>query len=558
MRALKTPCLSRRGALALLGGVAASTLSLGAVAQQPPPVGFGFETVQRRARELADRPYGSQTHTLPTEFQNLTFDQYRNIIFRGEKALLGEDGGAYRMLMFHPGFLFTKPVTVNVVRAGNAAPVPYAGGMFDYGGIKVGRQLPVDLGFGGFKINYPLNDPRASDELISFIGSSYYRVLGRGDVYGLSARGAAVNTGGPAGTEEFPFFREFWVETPKANDPRIVIYALLDSESLTGAYRYEVYPGAETAVEVTVTLVPRKPIDKLGVAPLTSMFYYSEFNRAKFTDFRPELHDSDGLLMRTGAGEWIWRPLVNPEHGPEISQFFDRGPKGFGLIQRDRNYDHYEDLELGYESRPSYWIEPHGDWGEGRLELFAFPTLDETNDNQVLYWVPKEPVLPGKELNHSYRLTVLKTDERINTGGRVVNTFSAPAAALGAPEGPGEGTQRFLVDFAGGELAFYLKDPARVQIVANVSGGRLVRTFLMLNPKIGGFRVGIDVQADKGKTIDVRAFLKTGERALTETWTLYFRRPADPPPPPAPQAVSAPPGPVTPPPATVAPKPEGK
>ncbi|WP_020180566.1 glucan biosynthesis protein G [Methylopila sp. M107] len=531
--------VSRRRALFLASGVAAAALLRldPASAQQQPARSFGYEDVLKRARELAGRPYEAAPKQLPPELEKLTFDQYRNIIFRPEKAMLDAGGGPFRLHLFHPGFLFTKTIVVNVVRDGIAASVPYASAMFDYGGVKLARPLPVDLGFGGLKINYPLNDPRSFDELITFIGSSYFRVLGRGDVYGLSARGATVNNGAPPGGEEFPFFREFWVEMPGANANRVVIYSLMDSESLTGAYRFEVYPGEESVVEVSATIVPRKPIEKLGIGALTSMFYYSELNRATFTDFRPELHDSDGLLIRTGTGEWLWRPLVNPEGPPEISQFWDRDPKGFGLIQRDRNFDHYEDLELGYEARPSYWIEPHGQWGEGRLELFAFKTADETNDNIVLSWVPKAPVEPGKELAFSYRLTCMPDDHGINKGGRVVNTFTAPAAALGAAEGPGEGTQRFLIDFSGGDLPYFLKDPAKVSVVASVSSGELIRSFLMLNPKIQGFRVGLDVRADKGQTVDIRAFLKAGDRALTETWTLPFRRlePPAPPQPPAPQ-----------------------
>lgn len=533
----KLPPVSRRRALALASGVAAAALLCGDPlrAQQQPARPFSYDDVLQRARDLATRPYDVGAKELPQELHRLSFDQYRNINFRPEKSLLDAGGSPFRMQLFHPGFLFVRPVVVNIVRDGIAAPVPYAAAMFDYGGLKLARPLPVDLGFGGFKLAYPLNDPRNFDELISFIGASYFRVLGRGDVYGLSARGATVGTGGPVGTEEFPEFREFWIEQPGANASRVVIFALMDSKSLTGAYRFEVYPGEDTVVEVSATIVPRKPIEKLGIAPLTSMFYYAELNRSSFTDFRPELHDSDGLLIHTGTGEWLWRPLVNPERDPETSQFLDRNPKGFGLIQRDRNYDHYQDLELGYENRPSYWIEPHGEWGEGRIELFAFHTGDETNDNTVMYWVPKAPVEPGKEIAFAYRLTCMPDDSRINRGGRVVNTFSAPAAALGAPEGPGEGTQRFLIDFVGGELAYYLKDPTKVSIVSSVSSGQLIRSFLMRNPKVDGFRVGIDVRAEKGQTVDIRCFLKAGDRALTETWTLPFRRlePLPPPPPPA-------------------------
>jgi len=524
MRDTSRSSVTRRGALALGAGAAAATLSpLGTAAQQPPSSRFGHEEVVRRARELAAKPYDAGVRELPPELRNLSFDQYRNIVFRSDRALFGADGGPFRLHLFHPGFLFARTVTVNTVRDGIPAPAPYSNALFDYGGINLARPLPVDLGFAGFKLNYPLNDPRNFDELISFVGSSYFRVLGRHEVYGLSARGAAINYGGPPGQEEFPFFREFWIENPGRNADRAVIEALMDSESLTGAFRFEVYPGDDTKVEITATIIPRKPIGKLGLAPLTSMFFYGETTRRNFTDYRPELHDSDGLLMLTGAGEWIWRPLVNPDV-VESSRFIDRNPRGFGLIQRDRNFEHYQDLDLNYEARPSYWIEPRGAWGEGELELFAFPTRDETNDNVVLCWIPKAPVEPGREIEIGYRLTVLSSDAAINVGGRAINTFTAPAAALGAAEGPGEGTQRFLIDFAGGDLGYYVKDPGRVSVTASVSSGQVTRTFVTPNPKIKGFRAAVDVKAEKGQTVDIRAFLRAGERTLTETWTMPFRR----------------------------------
>ncbi|HEY0292109.1 MAG TPA: glucan biosynthesis protein G [Hansschlegelia sp.] len=510
--------LTRRGALAL--GVGAVACAGAARAQQPAPTAFGFEDVLRRARELAGQPYDASLRELPEELRNLTFDQYRDIRFRAERALLGTGGGPFRMQMFHPGFLYRRPVVVNVVRDGIATPAPYSGSLFDYGANKFSRPLPVDLGFAGFRLHYPLNDPRVMDELISFIGASYFRVLGRNQVYGLSARGVAINSGGPE-PEEFPDFREFWVETPAPNAERATIYALLDGPSLTGAYRFVVYPDVETVVDVTVTLIPRRPIAKLGVAPLTSMFFYAENQRRHFTDFRPELHDSDGLMLQTGAGEWVWRPLRNPKT-TQISQFRNMNPKGFGLMQRDRMFEHYQDLDLNYQMRPSYWIEPREDWGEGHVELVELPTDDETNDNIVAFWVPTAPVEVGKERSFGYRLRAMSSDARLHSGGRAVNTYPTRAAALGSADPVPAGTQRFIIDFAGGDLGYYLNDPSKVSVVPSTSSGAIGRTFVAPNAKIGGFRVGIDVQADTGKTMELRAFLKAGDRALTETWTFPY------------------------------------
>lgn len=513
-----SPAFTRRAALALGASVAFATV---AHAQQPPQApAFGLDDVLRRARELASKPYDAMQRELPEELRNLNFDQYRNITFRPDRALLGAGGGPFRMQMYHPGFLYRRAVVVNIVRDGIPMPIPYSGALFDYGPNKFQRPLPVDLGFAGFRLNYPLNDPRILDEMISFVGASYFRVLARNQVYGLSARAVALNTGGME-PEEFPEFREFWVEMPGPNADHATIHALLDSPSLTGAYRFVIYPGAETVVDVTATLIPRKPIAKLGIAPLTSMFFYGENQRRHFDDYRPELHDSDGLLLQTNSGEWVWRPLRNPK-SVQISTFTDKDPKGFGLMQRDRLFEHYQDLDLGYENRPSYWIEPHEGWGEGHVELVEIPTGDETNDNIVAFWVSATPAETGKERSFGYRLRSLNSDARLHSGGRTANTFLARAGALGSADLVLPGSQRFLIDFVGGDLPYYLADPAKVSVVPSTSLGAIIRTFVAPNPKVGGFRVGFDVQADTGKTMELRAFLKAGDRALTETWTFPY------------------------------------
>ncbi|GLK80429.1 glucan biosynthesis protein [Methylopila turkensis] len=510
---------TRRGAL-VLGGAAAAFATTKAVAQPSPQPAFGYEDVVRRARDLARQPYDPSARELPEGLRNLTFDQYRDIRFRPDRALFAAGGGPFRMQFFHPGFLYRRPVVVNVVRDGIATPAPYSGSLFDYGGNKFDRPLPVDLGFAGFRLHYPLNDPRVFDELISFIGASYFRVLGRNQVYGISARGVAIDSGGP-NAEEFPDFREFWVEMPGANADRATIYALLDGPSLAGAYRFVVYPDVDTVVDVTATLIARKPIAKLGIAPLTSMFFYGENQRRHFNDFRPELHDSDGLLLQTGGGEWVWRPLRNPKT-PQISSFLDANPRGFGLMQRDRLFEHYQDLDLAYQLRPSYWVEPREGWGAGRVELVELPTDDETNDNIVAFWVSNEPVEAGQERVYGYRLKSLSSDGRMHPGGRAVNTYPTRAAALGSAEPVPPGAQRFIIDFAGGDLPYYLNDPSRVQVAPSSSSGRIGGAFVTPNPRIGGFRVGIDVQADTGRAMELRAFLKAGERALTETWTFTY------------------------------------
>jgi len=507
--------LSRRAALQGLLGLAASPV----LAQQPgapAPNPFRYEDVVRRARELASVPSESNPPALPEPLRQLDFDAYRDIRFRPDRALLASSGSPFRMQLFHLGFLYQRPVTVNVIRDGVPTPVPYQPQLFDYGRNRFERPLPVNLGFAGFRLHYPLNDPKVFDELIAFLGASYFRFLGRGQRYGLSARGLALNVEGPE--EEFPYFREFWIEMPAPNADRAVVYALLDSVSVAGAYRFEVYPAAETTLDVTATLFPRRQMTSVGLAPLTSMFYEGENDRRQADDFRPELHDSDGLLMHSGAGEWIWRPLRNPSR-KWVSVFLDNNPRGFGLMQRDRVFENYQDLEAYYHLRPGYWVEPVGQWGEGQVELVEIPTADETHDNIVAYWKPRQPYEPGQEVVVSYRMRSLASIERMHPGGRVVNTFQSPPRASGS-NGPSDPTtRRFIVDFAGGNLPYYLGDPGQVEIVPTTSAGSVTHTFIIPNEHTRGFRAAIDVKLEPGQITDLRAYLRAGNRALTETWT---------------------------------------
>jgi glucans biosynthesis protein len=277
------------------------------------------------------------------------------------------------------------------------------------------------------------NDPRISDELIAFLGASYFRVLGRGQKYGISARGLAVNVGA-RDPEEFPFFREFWIDLAATGSERITVYALLDSASVTGAYRFEIFPSAETVVSVSATLYPRRQIATLGFAPLTSMFFTGENERRTGDDFRPELHDSDGLLMHSGSGEWIWRPSAQPGGQERVGAFMDNNPRGFGLMQRDRVFENFQDLEAEYHLRPSYWVEPHRHGVRAGSKLLELPTAAEVHDN-IVGDVDAAPALRGRP-GRVVRLSPPGHHEqrRAPPGGKVVNTFQVPARASGSVE----------------------------------------------------------------------------------------------------------------------------
>jgi periplasmic glucans biosynthesis protein len=488
--------------------------------QPEPPPRFNFEDVVRRARDLAAADFDQSSPSLPEALSKLDFDAWRDIRFRPDKAFLATNGSQFRLQLFHLGFLYRRPVTINTIRDGIAAPIPYTSNLFDYGRTKFDKPLPVNLGFAGFRLHYPLNSPKVFDEVIAFLGASYFRFLGRGQRYGMSARALAVEAGTTA--EEFPFFREFWIESPESNADRATIYALLDSPSATGAYRFDLYPGIETAIEISAVLFPRKPNVKFGLAPLTTMFFIGENDHRFNDDYRTELHDSDGLLVNSGTGEWIWRPLRNPAK-PEVSAFLDGNIRGFGLLQRDRDFSHYQDLDLAYEMRPSYFVEPRGNWGEGRVELVELPTGHEANDNIVAYFVPKDPLEPKKPYTYAYRLSASLDSVQFSPNGRTLSTYQTSARALGSPEPPIPGSRRFIIDFTGGDLAYYLADPELVEVVPSVSQGTIVRSFLVPNPHTKGFRAVIDIQLEPGQSADLRAFLRTGARALTETWTFPWR-----------------------------------
>ncbi|WP_248309991.1 glucan biosynthesis protein [Bosea sp. WAO] len=532
---------SRRSILALLASTAmlappalaqnpATPSGRNAADGQPPgtprPGTFSYAEVVNQARILAERPFDDAQPDIPDSLRALTYDSYREIRFRRDKALWQNDGTDFRLQLFHLGFLHDRPVQIHVVSNGNAIPIPYNMALFEFGKAPVPQKLPVSLGFAGFSVTTTLNSLKLQDEVISFLGASYFRFLGRGHRYGLSARALALDVGGEA-DEEFPFFRSLWLERPKPESVDLVVYGLVDSPSVSGAFRFVVTPGPQTSIAVTATIIPRKPIQRIGIAPLTSMFLAGEGDREQRTDFRPEIHDSDGLMLHTGVGEWIWRPIRNPK-ALAISSFHDRNPRGFGLIQRDREFGHYQDLEAHYHARPGYWIEPVGEWGEGRVDLIEIPTQGEEFDNIVCCWTPKTPLEPGRQTELSYRMTSVSTTETLHGMGQVQSSFATDDAVDAAA---GLVRRRFIVDFNAGDLEFYLSDPKRVSAVATVSVGSVTNTILDPNYAAKGFRAIVDVALHPGESTDLRLFLRTPLRSLTETWTTGWSAPGSAPPP---------------------------
>jgi len=509
---------------AVMSGLAAAglTAALPAAAfAQGEAAGVPFDpsALEREAQALAAQPFDGGFPPLPAPLARLDYDAYRDIRFRKERAFLGEAGGPFRLQLFHRGFLYERPVAVSLVRDGVSTPIAYDPALFDFGRTRIEGTLPSDLNFAGIRIHAPLNRPDRLDELIVFVGASYFRFLGQDQLYGLSARALAIGT--DAEKEEFPFFRAFSIEVPPADAKTLTIHALLDSPSVAGAYRFIVEPGRNTTVRVSATLYPRQDLSSVGLAPLTSMYFIGETDRGHSDDYRPELHDSDGLQIATGSGEWLWRPLDNPQNR-RISTFLDRDPKGFGLMQRDRAFASYQDLEAGYERRPGYFVEPEGAWGEGSVVLMELPTDNETADNIVAFWRPRQPYRAGAPVRLAYRIRA-HTGEDLHPNGKVVNTFIAEPAASGAARRAADATalrsRRFLIDFGGGTLKTLLDDPSPPEIVASASAGRIVATSIVANPHVGGFRAALDVRLDGPGATELRAYLRKGDQALTETWS---------------------------------------
>src|SRR5690348_2523958 len=352
-----------------------------------PP--FDASTVRQLARNLAQKPYAPPDTSLPDNLKDLNYDQYRSIRFLPEKALWRGEGLPFELQFFHRGFYFSNRVDLYQVVEGRAVTIRYSPNLFSFGKVKPPAP-DADLGFAGFRLHAPINRPDYYDEVGVFLGASYFRAVGKGQVYGLSARGLSINTADPKG-EEFPAFKSFWIEKPQPKTNALVVHALLDSKSAAASYRFTIRPGDTTVYDVEMNLYPRDDINQAGIASLTSMFFFDANDRIGVDDFRPAVHDSDGLAMRNGHGEELWRPLVNPRD-LQISTFDDTNPRGFGLMQRQRDFRDYEDLESHFEKRPSAWAEPIGDWGVGAVPPIEIPTKQVIHDDIVCFWRSSDPL----------------------------------------------------------------------------------------------------------------------------------------------------------------------
>lgn len=507
-------------ALLLPGAFRANTAEAGEAKE------FSRQAVVDRARELSQTPFDPNHGQVPKALLNLSYEAWRDIRFRPEKALWKEDNLPFNLQFFHAGLYYDRLVDINIVDKGMSERLTFDSTMFDYGNNHtLPEQIPTPFGFAGFRIHGPINTPQYFDEIAVFLGASYFRGVAKGQVYGLSARGLAVDTALPDG-EEFPYFSEFWIEKPTRRSSSLTVHALLDSKSLTGAYTFVIQGGKTTTMDVTATLFLRVPVKKIGIAPLTSMFLFGEnTDERKVRDFRPEVHDSDGLLIKNDSGEWFWRPLDNPE-ALSINGFQADNVRGFGLIQRDRDHHNYQDLNASYERRPTLWVEPRGDWGHGHVELINIPTDQEIHDNIVAFWSPKDELPIGVPQTYEYRLLWYHGSFTHPPLGYTYATRTGDA---------GDGGQRFVIDFKSKALNL-LEPPSNVEGVITCGKGAIVtEQRVEKNTHIGGWRLSFVVRPDQAPSalekvlpnrrppVDLRAFLKINDTTLTETWNYAYR-----------------------------------
>jgi len=513
--------ISRRGLLKLCATVCGAFLARPTMAAVPESGGaefgkprpFDFDMLVERARKMADLAHSSPSVADADVLDRIDYSNHEKIWFLekfGVWSGVNEPGPVH---FFHPGKFFPDPVRIHLVEDGQAREILPVAGAFGYPAGHPAASLTRPPAYAGLRL---LNKGTHTDWL-SFLGKSYFRSSGPFDQYGLSARGVVIDAG-LSTPEEFPRFSEFWLED---NDGGFTVYALLDGPSLAGAFRIVCRRDGDTDMDVDARLFARRDINRLGIAPLTSMFWYGENRRDKAVDWRPEIHDSDGLLMWNGNGESLWRPLNNP---PRVmtNSFSDSAPRGFGLIQRDRAFTSYSDSTLGYDKRPSAWVEPIGDWGRGAVQLLEIPTDDEIHDNIAAYWVSDSPMRKGDDRTYRYRLSWTGNVVRERGRGRVVATR---AGTGGVPEQRRPvATRRFVIDF---ETAQHpgLTGTNLPDANVTVSRGRLLRKFVVAVPETDVWRLVFDLEADGDDALDLRADLSRQSEILTETW-IYQTFPA--------------------------------
>ena len=520
----------------LLKGAAASAAAMNPLAealgaqtdglQFDPPVPFTYDLFRTQARDRAHGPYVPPPRPAPEVLQKINYEEWGKIRYRDDFALFADGPGRFPVTFFHLGLFFQKAVGMHVVDGDVSRQIIYEQSYFEMPANSPARELPKGAGFAGLRVQEARDgalDWRKND-WVAFLGAAYFRAIGELRQYGLSSRGVALNVAVDDHPEEFPDFTDFYIDSAPQGDS-ITLYALMEGPSIVGAFRFLMTRGRGVVMDIQATMFTRAQVSRFGIAPLTSMYWYSETKKPTAIDWRPEVHDSDGLAMWSGNGERLWRPLNNPPR-IMVSSFLDDNPRGFGLMQRDRVFDHYLD-GVFYDRRPSLWVEPlpgpGGEgWGKGSIQLCEIPTDDEIHDNVVAMWVPADPVPAGAELNLNYRLYWLASEPFPSKLAVVWATRLGRGGQPGLPRP--KGVRKFMVEFLGGPLRD-LPYGVKPDLVVSASRGAF-GPYQLIEPVpdgvAGHWRAQFDLIVEGTDPVELRAFLKSGGETLTETWMFQY------------------------------------
>jgi glucans biosynthesis protein len=508
--------MNRRTWLKLAASTAATAVfPLESLAQTPPDAAqpFSEDQLDAFARQLAGEAYKAPEKRVDDALADVTYEQYNKaIVYKDGEAIWRKDHGPFWLETYHTaGAFYALPVEIYAVEGGSASNIAYSPQLFDFNPPAKVPASPAKSGFAGFHALAQIDKLGAFRDFLTFLGASNFRAVASGQVFGVSARGLAINTGQPGG-EDFPFFRSFWIERPKPADHQLTVHALLDSASAVGRFKFTATPGYETIIETEAVIYPRKRIPYAGIAPIASRFFLGPDAPGKRKDYRPRVHDSEALSILNGAGELIWRPLINPER-LQFSVFLDKGPKGFGLIQRDRSFASYQDTDQQYERRPSLWIEPLGDWGEGSIDLIELPAPEEVNENIVCFWRPKDGLGPG--IGHRFRYRMhwcwnppIESKKLAIEQTRIGETRSGDIA--------------FIVDFSGTDSCEGCGAGLTPAVTASV--GEIRNARLMPTPSAGVQRLRFEYTPSGSDPVDLRAFLSASGKPVSETWIFRWAR----------------------------------
>jgi periplasmic glucans biosynthesis protein len=498
----------------LLCGAAALALTGPAAAQQQPTGALAFlqamlqdgmrfdpAAIVEAARLLARRPFTPSQNALPDPFSNMNYETYLGIRHNPDRMVWKDENRPFQIEPLHRGFVYTAPVGISLVEEGTVKRVVYDTGRFTYGRLAPAANLP-DLGFSGFRL---MTGGENSREIAIFQGGTFFRAIARGQTMGVMARALALRTGDARG-EEFPVFRAFWIERP-GHDHMIVIHAVADSESATAAFRFTIRAGDITIMDTEATVFARTALDHIGFAPMQGTFLFAPNKRRGVDDLRPAVHEASGMQMLTGRGEWLWRPFNNPEQ-LQISSFIDENPRGFGLVQRERDFAQFQDEDQAFERRPTLWVEPIGDWGPGAVQLLEIPSDNEVNDNMIAYWRPRTPLAANSETSFAYRqFWCWSPPER---------PALAQASGFRVGRGSSGRRRRMMVEFAG--EAFAAEQTADLRLSLSATPGQIINPRLTFQPHRKTARVSFELDPGSDTTSEMRLTIENGERPLTETW----------------------------------------